>query len=429
MSTGGSATRPSAASIDAATTFRVLGPLEVSVGASLLEVGGRQERALLALLLTAPGRVFSIPAIVAGLWGERPPRRADHTVMSYVSRLRRGLPDGVATSVVTRRPGYLVSIEPDQVDAERFRSLVGKGHRELAAGRPELAADSLREALGLWRGDAYAEFDAPFAVAERSALEELRLAALEDRVSAELDIGEAPDLVAELEALVSAHPLRERLWAQLMTALYRSGRQADALRSYQRARSSLVDELGVEPGDELQNRHALVLAHDPRLLGPGTDQVTTWRAARAGDSSAAPASWSCSTRPTTGPRRAPPCGCSSPVPTGWARRDSWPRSRGTSRRPAGPSSTNRSGRGRLQRRAELLVLDDLQRWSVADLVRISEVLTRRSAPGTGRGGLRLGRPLPRAGRRRRRPLPRPAPAGAVGRDGGRRAGRALRAPA
>ena len=102
--------------------------------------------------------------------------------MSYVSRLRRGLPDGVATTVVTRRPGYLVSIEPDQVDAERFRSLVGRGHRELDAGRPELAADSLREALALWRGDAYAEFDAPFAVAERRALEELRLAALEDRV-------------------------------------------------------------------------------------------------------------------------------------------------------------------------------------------------------------------------------------------------------
>ncbi|WP_456845655.1 nSTAND1 domain-containing NTPase [Cellulomonas sp. P5_C6] len=246
----------------------MLGPLEVWTGTNRLEVGGRQERALLALLLTAPGRVFSVPAITAGLWGERPPGGADNTVMTYVSRLRRALPDGVATALVTRRPGYVLSIEPAQVDAELFRALVGRGHRELGVGRPELAAGSLREALGLWRGDAYAEFDAPFAVAERRALDELRLAAFEDRASAELDVGEGPDLIAELEAVVSEHPLRERLWAQLMTALYRSGRQGDALRAYQRARDSLVDELGVEPGDELRDLQALVLAHDPRLLGP-----------------------------------------------------------------------------------------------------------------------------------------------------------------
>ena len=265
---GGMSARPGASSVHAAATFDVLGPLEVWVGTSRLEIRGPQERAVLALLLTAPGRVFSIGEIVAGLWGERPPGGAENTVMSYVSRLRRGMPDGVATTVVTRRPGYLVAIDPDQVDAERFRSLVGRGHRELDAGRPELAAESLREALSLWRGEAYAEFDAPFAVAERRVLEELRLAALEDRVSAELDIGGGADLIAELEALVSAHPLRERLWARLMTALYRSGRQGDALQAYQRARACLVEELGVEPGDELQNVHAMVLAHDLRLLGP-----------------------------------------------------------------------------------------------------------------------------------------------------------------
>ena len=268
MSTGGGSARPHASSVDAAMTFRVLGPLEVWLGTSRLEIGGRQERAVLALLLASPGRVVSVPGIVAGLWGERPPGGAENTAMSYVSRLRRGLPDGLATALVTRRPGYLLAVEPDQVDAERFRSLVVRGHRELELGRPAVAVASLSEALALWRGDAYAEFDAPFADTERRALEEVRLAALEDRASAELEIGGGTALIAGLESLVRAHPLRERMWAQLITALYRSGRQGDALRSYQRARSALVEELGVEPGDELQQLHSAVLAHDPRLLRP-----------------------------------------------------------------------------------------------------------------------------------------------------------------
>lgn len=248
-------------------TFRVLGPFEVWAGTNRLEVGGPKERALLALLLTAPGRVLSVPTIVTGLWGDRPPGGADRTVMSYVSRLRRGLPDGAADTVITRRPGYLVAVDREQVDAERFRSLVATGHRQLAA-QPELAVGTLREALGLWRGDAYADFDAPFAVTERGVLEELRLAALEDRIAADLAMGAGPELIGEVEALVAVLPLREHLWVDLMTALYRSGRQADALRCYQQARSSLVEELGVEPGSELQAVHARVLVHDPRLLGP-----------------------------------------------------------------------------------------------------------------------------------------------------------------
>ncbi|WP_421741590.1 BTAD domain-containing putative transcriptional regulator [Cellulomonas sp.] len=267
MGTGGTSTHAAASSLDAALTFRVLGPFEVWAGASRLDVGGPKERALLALLLTAPGRVLSVPTIVAGLWGDQPPGGAEKTVMSYVSRLRHGLPDGAAHTVVTRRPGYLASVGREQVDAERFRSLVADGHRQLAA-EPELAAATLREALELWQGDAYAEFDAPFAVAERGALEELRLAALEDRIAADLETGAGPELVGELEALVTDLPLRERLWVQLMTALYRSGRQADALRSYQRARSWLVEELGVEPSSELQAVHSRVLVHDQRLLGP-----------------------------------------------------------------------------------------------------------------------------------------------------------------
>ena len=282
MSTGGTSTRPLASSPDAALTFGVLGPLEIRAATGALEVSGPQERALLALLLTTPGRVVSVPAIVAGLWGEGPPPGAEKTVMSYVSRLRRGLPPAAASTVVTRRPGYLVSVDREQVDAERFRSLVAAGHRELRAGRPEVAVATLREALALWRGAAYAEFDAPFAVAERRALEELRLAALEDRVAADLDVGAGPELIGELEALVTAHPLRERLWAQLMTALYRSGRQGDALRAYQRSRSVLVEELGVEPGDELQAVHAQVLAHDRRLLGPAVAEAGSTPGGRPG---------------------------------------------------------------------------------------------------------------------------------------------------
>lgn len=190
--------------------------------------------------------------------------------MSYVSRLRRGLPASAAAAVLTRRPGYLVAVDPEQVDAERFRAFVFAGQRELGAGRPEAAAARLREALGLWCGDAYGEFDAPFAVAERRALDEVRLAALEDRIAADLGLGAGPGLIAELEGLVASHPLRERLWAQLLTALYRSGRQGDALRAYQRSRSILVAQLGVEPGEELQAVHARVLAHDPLLLGRGS---------------------------------------------------------------------------------------------------------------------------------------------------------------
>jgi DNA-binding SARP family transcriptional activator/energy-coupling factor transporter ATP-binding protein EcfA2 len=239
--------------------------LEVRDGSRTLDVPGRQERALLALLLTAPGRVFSVFAIVAGLWADDPPAGAEKTVQSYVSRLRRALGNG-GSLVLTRSPGYVVAVDPDCVDAERFKTLAAAGRRDVGAGRPEEAASKLRDALALWRGEAYAEFDAPFAVAERTALEESRLAAVEDRIAADLAMGAGPELVAELEALVGRHPWRERLWAQLMTALYRSGRQGDALGAFQRARTSLVDELGVEPGPQLRAVEAQVLAHDARLL-------------------------------------------------------------------------------------------------------------------------------------------------------------------
>jgi len=268
MSSTPSTSTPTSAT-DAAVMFGVLGPLEVRGATGRLDVPGRQERALLALLLTAPGRVLSVSAIVDGLWADQPPAGAGKTVQSYVSRLRRALPSG-ASLVLTRSPGYVLAVNPECVDAERFRTLAVAGRRNLGAGRAEAAAAELRDALGLWRGEAYAEFDAPFALAERTALEELRLAAVEDRIAADIARGAGPEVVGELETLVGRHPWRERLWAQLMTALYRSGRQGDALNAFQRARNALVDELGIEPGPALRAVEAQVLAQDAALLAVET---------------------------------------------------------------------------------------------------------------------------------------------------------------
>jgi WD40 repeat protein/DNA-binding SARP family transcriptional activator len=251
--------------------FQVLGPLEVETDNGPVVLGGQKERLLLAQLLTRPNQVVPVEALVRGLWGEQPPPTAAKTLQSHVKRLRRALePDrarGAAGEVlVTRQPGYLLRVAPGALDATRFEELAAQARRALANGAADAAASTLREALGLWRGQAFEEFlDGEVAVAEADRLAELRLVALEDRIEAELRLGRHRELVAELEGLVRDQPLRERLWAQLMLALYRSGRQADALLAYQRARSVLVEELGIDPGTELRRLHAAVLAQDPGL--------------------------------------------------------------------------------------------------------------------------------------------------------------------
>ncbi|HSK27114.1 MAG TPA: BTAD domain-containing putative transcriptional regulator, partial [Jiangellales bacterium] len=257
-------------STDTGLAAGVLGPLEIWDHGARVDLPGGQERALLALLLTAPGRTFSVQAIVTALWGEDPPGRARKTAQSYVSRLRQSLPPGIAEVVVTRSPGYLVDLEPRQVDAERFRLLSTQGRHEQAAGRAEAGLALLREALSLWRGEPYADVDAPFTEPERTELEELRLATIEDRLAAELATGAGPELVSELEGLTARNPWRERLWVQLMTALFRAGRQADALAAYGRARAALRDGLGLEPSPDLRETHRRVLAQDERLLWSGT---------------------------------------------------------------------------------------------------------------------------------------------------------------
>ena len=214
--------------------FRLLGPVEVRGDDGVpLPLGGKRPRALLTLLLLHANEVVSTDRLIDGIWGERPPASAPGALQVHVHALRKALG---ADRIVTRQPGYLVRVEPDELDVERFARLAASGD-----------ADELRQALALWRGPALADVAyEPFAQAEAARLDESRLAALEARISADLDRGQHAALVGELDALVSAHPHRERLQAQRMLALYRSGRQADALAAFREARASL-DELGLEP--------------------------------------------------------------------------------------------------------------------------------------------------------------------------------------
>ena len=246
--------------------FRILGPLEVVERDRLLMLGGPKQRALLVILLLHRGEMVSTDRLGDELWGERPPASAAKTVQAYVSNLRKALGDGV---LVTRGHGYLLQTGRGQVDVDRFEVLVDAGRTALGEGDARGASERLREALTLWRGPPLADFAyEPFAQAEAARLEEERLAALEDRIDADLALGRHAAMVGELEALVLEHPLGERLQGQLMLALYRSGRQADALERYQQARRKLTDELGIEPGQELQELERAILNQDPKLGAP-----------------------------------------------------------------------------------------------------------------------------------------------------------------
>jgi DNA-binding SARP family transcriptional activator len=239
--------------------FRVLGPLEVLEDGEVLPLGGQKQRALLALLLIEAGRVVSVDRIVDALWGERPPRTAPTSLQNFVSHLRKVLG---AEVLVTRPPGYLLQIAPEQLDLERFRMRVETARQSPAQER----AAKLRQALTLWRGPPLAEFAfEAFARPEIGRLEELRLSVLEERIEAEIEAGEDAELVGDLESLVQEHPLRERLRRQLMLALYRAGRQAEALQAYHDARRVLVDELGIDPSRSLQQLHGAILRQDAEL--------------------------------------------------------------------------------------------------------------------------------------------------------------------
>jgi DNA-binding SARP family transcriptional activator len=243
--------------------FRLLGPLEVvSERDGPVALGGVKQRSLLAALLLQANEVVSADRLIDQLWGAAPPATAAKSIQVYVSRLRKALGE---QRLVTQPPGYVLRLDRSDVDLGRFEQLVSEASR----AAPDSAAPKLVEALALWRGPALADLAyEPFAQVEIARLEEMRLAVLEQRIDAELACGRHAQLVGELEALIARHPLRERLRAQLMLALYRSARQAEALDAYRAARRELQDELGLDPSAELQQLEQAILRQDPALDPP-----------------------------------------------------------------------------------------------------------------------------------------------------------------
>jgi DNA-binding SARP family transcriptional activator len=242
---------------------RLLGPIEVERDGEPAALGGQKPRTLFAVLALEPGRVVSVDRLVEALWPGEPPDTAAHAIQVYVSQLRKALGPVIAT----RAPGYVLELDPERVDTHRFTRLAQEGRAALEGGEPESAEVALREALALWRGPALADFlYEPFAQTQIARLEELRTVVVEERIEADLALGRHVELVSELEALVQAERLRERPRAQLMLALYRSGRQADALAAYRDARETLVEELGIDPGPELRELEAAILRQDESLL-------------------------------------------------------------------------------------------------------------------------------------------------------------------
>ncbi len=250
--------------------FRILGPLEVRTANGAVQLGGVKPQAVAAVLLLRANEPVTAEQLAMALWGEDAPATATKTVQVHVSRLRKAFGD--ASVIETTRAGYRVRVRPGELDAERFQRLVGDGRRRLDAGEPEQAARILREALNLWRGAPLAglEFE-PFAPAEIARLADDRMTALELRFEAELAAGRHREIVGELKRLVAAHPTREPLVAHLMLALYRCGRQGDALEAYREARRALIDEAGIEPGPDLRDLQAAILRQNvpPVLPSPG----------------------------------------------------------------------------------------------------------------------------------------------------------------
>jgi DNA-binding SARP family transcriptional activator len=243
--------------------FRLLGPVEAVVAGRPVRLAAAKPRALLALLLLRRNEVVPTERLIDDLWGDEPPARATKTLQVYVSQLRKELG---ADRLVTRPPGYELRVADGELDLDRFEALAAAARGELARGNAGAAAAGLREALALWRGPALREFRAePFAEGAAHRLDDMRLAALEDRLYAELEAGGDAAVIPDLEALVDAEPLRERPRELLMLALYRAGRQADALELFRRTRELYVSELGIEPGPSLRELERAMLRQDPAL--------------------------------------------------------------------------------------------------------------------------------------------------------------------
>jgi DNA-binding SARP family transcriptional activator len=264
--------------------FRILGPLEVVTPSGPLPLGGPKQRALLGVLLLDAGAVVSTDRLIAALWADEPPESAVNVVQGHVRDLRRLLG---RDALVTRPPGYLLRAGDEQMDAHRFEQLVCEGRRRLAS-EPAIAAARLREALAVWRGPVLADVAFPSVQSGVTRLEDLRLAALEDRIEADLALGAHAELAGELRALLSVHPGRERLCGQLMLALYRAGRQEEALAAYGALRNRLREDLGIDPAPELRRLERSILRQEPSLLLPSSSAGEAPPGAAVGEASAAP---------------------------------------------------------------------------------------------------------------------------------------------
>jgi len=270
--------------------FRILGPVEVVSDGRVVALGSLKPRALLVILLLHANEVVSRERLIDDLWGEQPPETAAASLHTYVSQLRKVLEgnSGQPKLLVTRAPGYVLEVDPEHVDLNQFELLARRGKSELIADDANTAASTLAGALALWRGPPLQEFgSAPFALAESLRLQELRISVLEDRIDADLALGAHDRLVGELDTLLAENPYRERLCGQLMLALYRCGRQADALDVYRRTRRRLADELGLEPGPALQELEQAILRHQPTLsskASPGVAEPERRRADRSASS-------------------------------------------------------------------------------------------------------------------------------------------------
>jgi DNA-binding SARP family transcriptional activator len=266
--------------VPARLEFGLLGPLRVRRGGAAVAVTSGRQRVVLAALLLSAGRVVSVGELTEALWGESVPPSAEATLRNHVKLLRQVLGDGGHELISTHPGGYLISVAPGALDVAAFESLAAEGRREARTGSWEAAARLLAEALGLWRGEPLADVDsAVLAAREVPRLAELRLQALEARVEADLHLGRHGEVIAELRRLAGEHPLRERLAGLLMLALYRDGRQGEALAAYQQVRSLLAGELGADPGPGLRELHQQILTADPALS-------TAWDTAAAGGAAA-----------------------------------------------------------------------------------------------------------------------------------------------
>ncbi|MEU4379166.1 AfsR/SARP family transcriptional regulator [Micromonospora echinofusca] len=246
--------------------FRLMGPVEFHDGVQWRGIGSAKQRALLAMLLLKADQVVSLEQLVAELWDDHPPASASGLVAGYAWRLRRALDDRDGQVLTTRSPGYRLVVAPEMIDIGECERLIRQAHADLAAGLPKAAVEGFDAALALWRGVPLADVrPTPLVMAEVARLEETRIATVEARIGAELELGRHSMLLPELKVLVSQHPLRERLHAHLMTALYRDGQQAVALGAYRDLRRLLVDELGIEPSQSLRELEQRILRNDPSL--------------------------------------------------------------------------------------------------------------------------------------------------------------------